>query len=419
LEELEDGVLFTFDIDGLDNSDIVFSKTKEQQLRFLINCADLAKLHNEYNFSLSTDNIMTDMNLRPWVLLRDAQSGGGHYSSTNNILQDHTNLNSDSSNGDSTRNGIGTGNGGQAFLSKYKSLIGNILLPKYSYDDFQKGGEDLFKKHKLLLELSEMESVSDIKVRLTKEYQTIVKEKEQTEISVPKRNVLTSRIAIPLLGVALLTASFFTLMAFWNDIPYRNQVIMANEAYIAGNPLEVQQALSGFGVNELSHKTRHILSRAYVSTEPLSEAQRSNIMMGLTLMADTTIFDYWIHLGRLEFYEAIDIAQRFGDNELLLFAYLRQEAAVRVDPSLTGAEMVETLNYIENRINALQRDRDGAVDLLAGEGDSEEDGDEHYHLGEGYGMGYGDGYSYAGNAYADVDGEDPDEDESNENDDGE
>jgi len=391
LEELEDGVSFTFDTEGLESSELVLSKKQEEQLRFLINCADLYDLHNEYNFSLSTNNIMADINLRPKILLRDAQSNNGG----NNVSGSHSGVSSgDVGNGHASTNNIG-----QAFLSKYKSLIGNFFLPKYNYHDFERGGEDLFKKNKLLSELSEMEGVSEIKNRLTKEYHTIVREVEQTRISVPKRNMWTSRIAIPLLTLSLIAASFFTFMAFWNDIPYRNQVIAANEAYIAGNPLDVQQALSGFATTELSHETRHILSRAYVSTEPLSEAQRSNIMMGLTLMADTTIFDYWIHLGRLEFYQAIDIAQRFGDNELLLFAYLRQEAAVRVDPNLTGAEMVTTLQYIEGRINALQRDRDDTVEFMVGE-------DEGYEQGEGYISGYdydGDETYYDGNSYNDSD----------------
>ena len=379
LEEMEDGVLFTFNIEGLDKSELVLSRTKdkEQQLRFLANCADLAKLHNEYKFSLSTDNIMTDINLRPWILLRDSQSVGSggsggsvgynggisSISSASNISNIHNTPNTlNDYNAPNTPNT--PNNHEKAFLSKYKSLIGSFLLPKYNYQDFEKGGEDLFKKNKLLQELSEMDNVLTIKSRLTKEYHNLVKETEQTRTHIPKQTLLATRIAIPLLSLSLLAATFFAITAFLNHIPYRNQVITANQAYIAGDPLEVQRALSGFDTNQLSHQTRHILSRAYVLTEPLSESQRTNIMMGLTPITDTTIFDYWIHLGRLEFYQAIDIAQRFGDNELLLFAYLRQEAAIRVDPNLTGAEMVAALNYLEGRINALQRDRDGILDVL-------------------------------------------------------
>ena len=367
LEELEDGVCFYFETEGLEQSKEVFSKSKEQQLRFLINCAGLIKLYNEYEFSLSTENMLVDINLLPKILLRDARNGNGVGDIKNNIGNDN----------DGNNTGIGNGNG---FLPKYKALIGSFLLRKYKYEDFTKGGEDLYKKNKLLLELSKMENVYDIKDRLIKEYNKTVKEIQQTRLLVPKRNVLIFRVLIPLLTLALLAASFFAAMALLNDIPYRNQVILANQAYIAGNPLEVQRALADLPVHRLSHETRHILSRSYVATEPLSDAQRSNILMGLTLITDPSIFDYWIHLGRLEFYEAIDIALRFGDNELLLFAYIRQEAFVRADPHMPGSEKVVLLSDLESRIAALQRDREDAGGLVGGEGYEGDDSQQ-----EGYG----------------------------------
>jgi len=407
LEELEDGICLTFDTEGLVKPEDIFSKnsnsgmgkSREQQLRFLINCADLEGLYAEYDFSLSTDNILVDINLRPQVLLRDVKNGragiglvnsasNGNGSASNIGAGSKTNIavgskigssktDRDANDVDSEINGkvkvnnranIGISNDSsnsnytaittQRFLPKYLALIGSFLLRKYNYEDFEKGGQDLYKKNKLLLELSEMENTTDIKNRLIKEYNKRIDKITQTKKLVPRRNAIIARIAIPVLTLSFLAAGFFAGMALLFDIPYKNQVIIANEAYIAGNPLEVQRALSDFPVHNLTHETRHILSRSYVATEPISDAQRGNILMGLTLITDSFIFDYWIHLGRMEFYEAIDIAQRFGDNELLLFAYIRQEAIVRADPHMPGSEKVALLSYIENRIDALQRDRE-------------------------------------------------------------
>ena len=330
LEELEDGISLYFQTEELEASDEVFSKSREQQLRFLVNCAELERLYDEYSFSLSTDNLMVDINLRPKALLRS----------------------------------VGNGNK-QEFLQRYKALIGCFLLRKYKYEDFEQGGYDLFKKNKLMLELSEMESSTEIKERLLQEYRKTVNENLMNCCLVSKRNMLISRIAIPVLVLSLLVTSFFMGRALFFDIPYRNYVIAANEAYIAGNHLEVQRALVSIPVHNLTHETKNILARSYVATEPISSAQRENILMGLTLITDTSIFDYWIHLGRLQFYEAIDIAQRFGDTELLLFAYLRQEAIVRADPHMPGSEKVELLAYLEGRIAALQRDR-AEAERLAG-----------------------------------------------------
>ena len=412
LEELEDGVCLTFGTDGLEPSKQILSMPRAEQLRFLINCADLERLYSEYDFSLSTDNLLIDINLRPKVLLRDAAmsvSGFGYSATGNSNGIGSVNGNSlRSANGNAADNG-NTATTNPLFLPRYKALIGSLLQSKYTYDDFDKGGTDLFKKNKLTLEISEMETIADIKECLLKEYHKTIRDIKLNQRLVPRQNMLIARIVIPVLIIALLTTGFFTGRSLLFDLPHYNQVIAANEAYIAGNHLAVQQALSGISIDNLSHETRHILSRSFVATEPISIAQRDNILMGLTLMTDTTIFDYWIHIGRLEFYEAIDIAQRFGDNELLLFAYLRYEAIVIADPHMPGGEKVTLLAYIERQIDALQRERDGVVvdDDVTGENDYGYDYDEpaNGHADDGNEDGVEDGIEDSNGETSNADGE--------------
>ena len=73
LEETEDGIVFLLDTNGLSPAAEILGKPREDKLRFLINCAALGTLYREYVFSLSPDNLMTDINLRPRVLARDAR----------------------------------------------------------------------------------------------------------------------------------------------------------------------------------------------------------------------------------------------------------------------------------------------------------------------------------------------------------
>ena len=326
LEETEDSVNFIFNTQDLDKGETILKKTKQEQYRFLINSAELETLENEYDFSLSLKNLMNDINLIPHVLIRDAKKSGSH-----------------------------------EFIDRYKALIGSIIQRKYDYTDYLNGGSDLYKKNKLLNEITAMETVEDIKNRLMKEYKQLIRDIEENQRLVPKRNVWMSRLAIPVLGVFLITAGFFGGRMFLLDIPLRDNVIIASKAYINGDVLTVQQALRNYDITELSSETRHILSRSYVSTEALSHSQIDNILVGLTRMTDPIIFDYWILLGRLRFEEAIDIALRLGDNELLLFSYLKYEVYVRNDITIPGEERMELLNRIETNINNLNRARDEAA----------------------------------------------------------
>jgi len=327
LATTDDGITLTYDTNGLESAKTLLGAPIMDKLRCVAKFARLASLRAEYSFGLSPDNLMVDVNFIPFILKRD-------------MAIDES----------------------SPFIDDYKDLIGCLLLPRYTYDDFHKGGRDLHKKSKLTQAIANMESIEEIKNHLLSEYHDINANTKQTTKLVNKNASRLVRIAIPVMVLALGVMGYFFVMALFVDIPHNNRVIAANEAYIAGNPLAVQQALRGVDVGNLTHETRLILSRSYVATEPLSIAQREHILMGLTSMTDTSTFNYWIHLGRLEFDEAIEISQRFGENELLLFALIRMQYVVIADPNIPGGEKVEMLNDIERRIEALERERD-AVDV--------------------------------------------------------
>jgi len=333
LDEADDSVSFAFDSHGYEPANAILKKPKWERLRFLVNCANLGSLDKEYYFSLSIDNLLVDMNLSPGVLVRDAK-----------------------------------GETNEDFLQRYKALAGSILLPKYKYEDYIQGGSDLFKKNKLLVELSALETAQEVQSRLLKEYRRLTWEVSTTKRLVPRKNMWLCRVAIPLLIAALLTITFFGGRMLFIDIPFRDSLISANTAYINGDMLNVQRILRNYDVDRLPVETRYFLSRAYVSTEALTDIQRENILIGLAPITNPMLFDYWILLGRLYFDGAVDIAQRLGDDELLLYAYLKQEVFVRADFTIPGDERTELLNMLERNIETLTRARDEAHQEVFGGG---------------------------------------------------
>ncbi|MCL2342380.1 MAG: hypothetical protein FWC62_00555 [Firmicutes bacterium] len=330
LEEAEDGVTFVFDTAGLTPISGLSRSSLEEKCRFLVNCAALEELCAEYDFSLSPDNLLMDINLRPRVLIRDARREDS------------------------------------AFLPEYKALIGCVMYRKYGYEDYLNGGTDLYKKKKLLSELTAPETVAEVKDLLLQQFHASTEKTRTTKKLVPKRNALLSRIGIPVLAAALCAAAFFLWQAKFQDIPYKDSVIRANAAYVGGNYLGTQQALTGYAPTKLDYNTNYILARAYVATEALTDAQKNNILQGLTLKTNAEIFNYWIYLGRLQFTEAIDIATRFGDNELLLFAYMKYEVVVKNDTTMAGDQKTALLSELDNKIAALVKARDEAAQAAAG-----------------------------------------------------
>ncbi|MDR2895984.1 MAG: hypothetical protein LBV30_04980 [Propionibacteriaceae bacterium] len=327
LHEQDDGVVLEFDTTGLDSAQVIVDRSVEDKLRFLVNSAGLESLDEEYQFSMAFDNVMVDLNLMPHVLVRDAK-----------------------------------GEGGLPFLTRYKALVGSVLEPRFGQLDYLQGGEVLYQKHFLLADIASMDTVQAVRERLLSEYAELADQSAQNMRLVSKRRVLASRIAIAVLGVLLAAAvAVVSWSVFWT-VPYQDAVIKANTTYVTGDFIAAQEALQDYPLSSLSADSRYLLARAYVSTEALTDDQKDNILIGLTPKTDLMVFDYWIHVGRMEFDEAIDTAQRLNDEELLLFAYMKYEAVVRADTAMPGEEKTTVLNELSAQIDQLQQARQAVVD---------------------------------------------------------
>ena len=322
LEEHEDGVVLKFSSEGLNPAQSIMDSSYSEKLRFLINVSELEKLHDDYEFTLSANNIMLDINKRCYILSRDLNCGGA------------------------------------SFLEKYMALIGQVLMPKYSYTDYITGGADLYEKKALLSELSKLETVSEIRARLELEYEDIVTATEKTKKLVSKSNVILACVLIPVLVVLLGITAFFGYRAIFIEIPHQDQLITASQAFIASDYLLAQAALADVAIADMTHETRHFLARAYVITEALTDEQKEHMLIGLTRMTNTYMFDFWIHLGRLNFSESREIAQRFGDTELLHFVYLKWLSVVQADITIPGDERTTLIEYLRRNIERIENERD-------------------------------------------------------------
>jgi len=321
LEEREDGIALIFDSAGKTPAESIIEKPLADRLHFLVNAAVLESLHKDYSFSLAPDNLMVDINLCPHVLSRDLNTGG------------------------------------EPFVQKYKALAGEILNPKYSYADYLNGGEDLYKKQKQLTQIAECETGAEVCGLLRAEYEEVTRNCAKTKKLVSKNSVIISWALIPILGIGLIVAALLAVRANFIDIPHKARIIEASQAYIAREYIAVQTALGDVELSEMTHETKHLLARAYVITEALTDEQKNHVLMGLTLMTDSALFDFWIYLGRLNFEASIEIAQRFGDSQLLLFAYMKQRTFIESGNTVVGEEREAILGHLEREISRLQSER--------------------------------------------------------------
>ena len=318
LEETDEEVVFSFDVARLKPIDTVYEMTRQDQCRFLINCGNLLHCFEEYDFSLSPDNLVVDINLNPQVLLRDFQL-----------------------------------NGSGEFAVGYMALIAALLAPKYSYDDYLQGGQGLYRKKAFLEKLSKLDSVHEMQQCLREEYEDICVRVKRTKVSIHKKIVMLYKVLVPVLALLLLVCAGLIYKTVFIDIPYRDAVISANAHYLQMDYIGTQEALASIPADEMTPESKYILARSYIMTEELSAARKEASLAGISFEAEPILMDYWIYLGRLQFAEAVDAAQRLGDDDLLLVAYQKQLAFLERDTTLPGEEKAAQISSLEKSISDL------------------------------------------------------------------
>lgn len=309
--------------------------SRVDKLRTLINIFELEELWNSYIFSLEPDNLFVDINLKPLVLVRDLAD-----EDTDQML----------------------------FFERYMALAGCMLNRRYSYDDYLNGGKGLYKKKPLLKRLSEANSSAELCDMLREEYGKEEERQKKTKVLVGKRRNIALRIATPILLVITVLAVGGAGWLYFVALPKQDALLTSHQYFLQENYDEGIDALSGLDISEMPKETLYQLARAYVVSENLNSEQKRNILSGLTLKSDTNHLAYWVEIGRLHYDSAVDLAQRLGDDELLLYALIKHSVAVKNDPYLSGEEKTTRSKELDSQIEALRKTQQGLQDLAAESG---------------------------------------------------
>lgn len=319
LEETADECIFLFDTEGFTDGEMAKQLDIIDKYRFLSNCADLAELTKEYQFSLSPANIVYDRNLCAAILLRDKK----------------------------------TDNSGPDFFVQYQALVAVILHPKYTFEQYLQNGNALYSKNKHLKRLQQQQTVKELKQYLLESWEEELYFLKKEKKLVSRSGVLAVKLMIPvLIGICLFSSySWIRLRAI--QLPYQEKLLAAHASYLSSEYVKVEDILSSIPLSKLPLESRYILARSYIYTEGLTPAQRDNLLAGISLTIDEIIYEFWIELGRGNYEQAVDTAMRLGDDELLLYAYIKQSAYAKTDTTLSGEEKAKLISTLEGDISKM------------------------------------------------------------------
>lgn len=323
----QDYFTLRFNTESLRPFDAVQELETYEKCIALVNVAELENLFEEYSFQCYSSNLMMDVSLKPKVIERG-------------LAEDKNN-----------------------FLEEYKALCSNILGGAYAQEDYLKGGKDLFSKKAAvkgvdLEKIRDVQSTGELREYLVGIAKSAQAEKSERYVLMDKRKAYRNSRLMPVLtGIAVISLALAAYLYFIRD-NFNETIITANNQYLAEQYTDVTETLSGIDADNLPIESKYILARSYLTTENLTDrnnqVQRENIMKGITLKADERVLSYWIEVGRLNFDKAIDYAKQLNDNDMLLYALVKQKDSITMDVSMSGSEKEKKLSEIEQGIEAVK-----------------------------------------------------------------
>ena len=322
IEEMEEELQFTYNARHVKPLSELRKDDKLKQMVVLGNIKDVRALRSQYSFSMDPNNLYYDMKGNVYVMHKDIVSKD--YSGK----QEH-------------------------FIEEYKSLIGYVMQRRYGYEDYLEGGQALLRKDKFLNKIYEAETVDDLLVILETQYDNIVEDRNIRYIEVKRATHKNRSIYIVLssLMITILLGGLFYL--YFYKIEEQSNMLEVYGDYLVEDYVALIDASQTIRIENLDSRQKYVLAVAYVKSEDLTAEQKDNILTLLLPEGDEQILEYWIALGRGNVEEAENISMQRSDNELLLYAYLKEKQQLEENTELTGTQKNEAITELQNKIDSL------------------------------------------------------------------
>ena len=310
IEEEKETLLLCFDMEGMHSITEVQKMEKLQKLELILQVAELEKDYMRFEFQLSPENLYYDRLNRVKIKFRDITTG----------LHEERK---------------------EQFLKLYQALIGYIMDGSRPYEDYLSGGKELLKDQKEVVTLLSAETLEEEISLLQTLYENYKKEETILKIKVDKKKYKKMNIYGIVSSILLVFLFGAVVYGYFWRIPRQDKIVAANDAYLQKDYIRVIDSLKDFEIGQMERAQKYILATAYIqgeSVDSFSTKDKEVILSKINYQSNEGIFDYWIHLGRMEVKEAENLALQMSDDQLLLYAYLQELSRIEEDQEMSGEE---------------------------------------------------------------------------------
>ena len=334
-EVTEDKLLFHYaierpgytaqDIQALDNTD---------KLKAVVNLLSVERFSSfPYTFFLHPENIYYDYNLIPYIAYRGIKE-----------QMPPTEMND------------------VFLLRNLKSYIISLFQTQYNFTDLYEGNLENITGNEFIMHIKNAETFNQLAEYLKQIYHQKTQEDKLKYQKVDKKKYTWSRQLSIWFGAALVIALAALIYFVFIRSPFQNRLLQADAYFVQNNYSEVVSTLNPVDHTDLPVTQKYILAYSVVQGQNFNEEQKKVILNNVSLKSDTNYLDFWVHIGRGDFEEAIDVAKKIGDYDLILYGLVQIREQIVNNPDLTGEEREEQLSQYENQYDEYTKERDSILD---------------------------------------------------------
>lgn len=170
-----------------------------------------------------------------------------------------------------------------------------------------------------------------------------------------KKKYFAIRLALAMISVLLCGACVYILFNYFRETRIDKAMIASHEAYLNKDYPKCINAMSNIKMKDIDEDTKKVLAISTVKTDNLTQEQKDNITLDISSSDTAVLYDYWVYISRNSFEEAETTAKQLSDDELLLYAYMKEAVYLKNNTTMEGESKAARLSTVENEIERLSK----------------------------------------------------------------
>ncbi|MFK3957963.1 type VII secretion protein EssB [Guptibacillus hwajinpoensis] len=242
----------------------------------------------------------------------------------------------------------------ERILDETRATVAAMMNPEQSFEQYLHYSDTLTLSSELK-QVLQAKTLHELQPIIHSQIEHLHK-KESEFIKVNKKKWKTSRYFLLGVSICLLPALLYSLYSLFLLQPKQENIVQAQENFLTNEYSEVVNSLQSYDIDDIPKVTQYQLALSYIINESLTDEQKESVRNTISLQSDPRYYEYWIHIGRGEAEQALEIARYLEDRDLLMYGILKRKEQVKADSDLESEKKQQMINELEQEFEEYERE---------------------------------------------------------------